>query len=158
MFTLPRNRPMVGTYTLSLPLSLTHARTHTHTHTHTRAHTHTQLERESSSSSSSSRSSSSSSSSSISSSSSSNWILMSCQPHSVTPGQSNSGHKQIHIFLNSSHIHINPLSNQSTKPITSQVYIHKSQTHIFVELVSSVSPLLKEHIRLGHAGIVDHSV
>ena len=30
-------------------------------------------------------------------SSSSNWILMSCQPHRVTSGQSNSGHKQIHI-------------------------------------------------------------
>ena len=28
---------------------------------------------------------------------SSNWILMSCQPHRVTSGQSNSGHKQIHI-------------------------------------------------------------
>ena len=31
------------------------------------------------------------------SSSSSNWILMSCQPHRVTSGQSNSGHKQIHV-------------------------------------------------------------
>ena len=30
-------------------------------------------------------------------SSSSNWILMSCQPRRVTSGQSNSGHKQIHI-------------------------------------------------------------
>ena len=29
---------------------------------------------------------------------------------------------------------------------------------IFEELVPSVSPLLKKHIRLGHAGIVDHSV
>ena len=27
----------------------------------------------------------------------SNWIGMSCQPHSVTSGQSNSGHKHIHI-------------------------------------------------------------
>ena len=36
------------------------------------------------------------SSSSSSSSSSDNWILMSCQPHRVTSGQSNSGHKQIH--------------------------------------------------------------
>ena len=31
------------------------------------------------------------------SSSSSNWILMSCQPHRVTSGQSNSGPKQTHI-------------------------------------------------------------
>ena len=30
-------------------------------------------------------------------SSTSNWILMSCQPHRVTSGHSNSGHKQIHI-------------------------------------------------------------
>ena len=30
--------------------------------------------------------------------------------------------------------------------------------NIFEELVPSVSPLLKKHIRLGHDGIVDHSV
>ena len=36
---------------------------------------------------------------------------------------------------------------------------HKNIGHkIFEELVTSVSPLLKKHIRLGHAGIVDHSV
>ena len=29
---------------------------------------------------------------------------------------------------------------------------------IFEKLVPSVSPLLKKHIRLGHAGIVDHYV
>ena len=43
-----------------------------------------------------------------------------------------------------------------------QIYIkqniHKHQTQNFEELVPSVSPLLKKHIRLGHAGIVDHSV
>ena len=39
------------------------------------------------------------------SSSSSNWILMSCQPHRVTSGQSNSGHKQIHISKLFSHIY-----------------------------------------------------
>ena len=39
-----------------------------------------------------------------SSSSSSSWILMSCQPHRVTSGQSNSGHKQIHISKLFSHI------------------------------------------------------
>ena len=92
-------------------------------------------------------------------SSSSNWILMSCQPHRVTSGQSNSGHKQIHI--NSSHVYIymNPLSSQFTKPITSQTnHTYKHQLQIFEELVPSILPLLKEHIRLGHAGIVDHSV
>ena len=54
------------------------------------------------------------------SSSSSNWNLMSCQPHWVTSGQSNSGHKQIHISKLFSYININLLSSQSTKPITSQ--------------------------------------
>ena len=29
---------------------------------------------------------------------------------------------------------------------------------MFEELVPSVSPLLKKHIRLGHTGIVDHSI
>ena len=48
------------------------------------------------------------------SSSSSNWILMSCQPHRVTSGQSNTRHSK-YTFLNSSLIFINPLSSQSTK-------------------------------------------
>ena len=43
-----------------------------------------------------------------------------------------------------------------------QIYINKTYTNIghkiFEELVPLVSPLLKKHIRLGHAGIVDHSV
>ena len=43
-----------------------------------------------------------------------------------------------------------------------QIHINKTYTDIghkiFEELVPSVSPLLKKHIRLGHAGIVDHSV
>ena len=36
--------------------------------------------------------------------------------------------------------------------------IHKHRHQIFEELVPLVSPLLKKHIRLGHAGIMDHSV
>ena len=43
-----------------------------------------------------------------------------------------------------------------------QIYINKTYTNIehkiFEEFVPSVSPLLKKHIRLGLAGIVDHSV
>ena len=35
-----------------------------------------------------------------------------------------------------------------------QIYIKQN----IKELVPSVSPLLKKHIRLGHAGIVGHSV
>ena len=36
---------------------------------------------------------------------------------------------------------------------------HTQTSDTFLEvLVPSVLPLLKEHIRLGHAGIIDHSV
>ena len=44
--------------------------------------------------------------------SSTNWILMSCQPHRVTSGQSNSGHKQIHISKLFSHAYQVSLQNQ----------------------------------------------
>ena len=37
--------------------------------------------------------------------SSSNWILVSCQPHRVTSGQSDSGHKQIYVSKLFSHIY-----------------------------------------------------
>ena len=49
-------------------------------------------------------------------SSSSNWILMSCQPHRVTSGQSNSGHKQIHIsklFSHTYQLSVKSVQNQS---------------------------------------------
>ena len=42
--------------------------------------------------------------------------------------------------------------------LLSQAHIHKHQTQIFKELVPSILPLLKEHIMLGHAGIVNHSI
>ena len=46
--------------------------------------------------------------------------------------------------------------------ISPDTNLHKKYTNfehkIFEELVPSVSPLLKKHIRLGHAGLVDHSV
>ena len=93
-----------------------------------------------------------------SSSSNNKWILVSCQAHRDTSRQSISGHKQIHISKLFSHIYINPLSSQSTKLRKHKTYIHKHQTQIFEELVPSVLPLLKEHIRLEHSGIVDHSV
>ena len=83
-------------------------------------------------------------------SSGSNWILMSCQPHRVTSGQSNSGHKQIHISKLFSHYistlcQVN-LQNQSLHK--HKTYINKHQAQIFEELVPS----------MWHAGIVDHSV
>ena len=42
-----------------------------------------------------------------------------------------------------------------TKSILTQTHINQKNTQ---ELVPVVLPLLKKHIRLGHAGIVDHSV
>ena len=50
--------------------------------------------------------------------------------------------------------------NHKISPDTNlHVTKHTNNEHkIFEELVPLVSPLLKKHIRLGHAGIVDHSV
>ena len=80
---------------------------------------------------------------------------MTCHPHRVTSGQSNSGHKQIHSSKLFSHIY---------QPSVKSIYktnhfanIKHTYTNI-EELVPSVLPLLKEHIRLGHAGIVNHSI
>ena len=46
--------------------------------------------------------------------------------------------------------------------ISPDTNLHKTYTNtehkIFEEIVPLVSPLSKKHIRLGHAGIVDHSV
>ena len=45
--------------------------------------------------------------------------------------------------------------------ISPDTNLHKQNIHeqnLSKELVPSLSPLLKKHIRLGHAGIVDHSV
>ena len=91
-----------------------------------------------------------------SSSSSSNWILMSCQLHRVTSGQSNSGHKQTHTHTYT-HIYIYQPSVKSIYKTNHFTNI-KNQTRIFKELVPSILPLLKEHIRLGHAGVVDHPI
>ena len=54
-------------------------------------------------------------------------------------------------------------SLKSKKSVLTQIYIkqniHTNIKHkIFKELVPSVLPLLKKYIRLGHAGIVEHSV
>ena len=55
----------------------------------------------------------------ISSSSSSNWILMSCQPHRVTSGQSNSGYD--YNFLNT-YIHISKLFSHIYQSSVKSVY------------------------------------
>ena len=54
------------------------------------------------------------------------------------------------------------ITHKTTKSVMTQIYmkqnVHKHRTQNFRKLVPSVSPLLKKHIRLGHAGIVDYSV
>ena len=85
-----------------------------------------------------------------SSSSSSNWIWMSWQPHRVTSGQSNSGHKKIHISKHvrtwscqgdQCHVHLKTvlvykpiLKLNPQKPVQTQIYIftyiRKNQTHL----------------------------
>ena len=51
--------------------------------------------------------------------------------------------------------------NHKINPVHKFTY-NKTYTNIkhkiFKELVPSVSPLLEKHIKLGHAGILDHSV
>ena len=91
---------------------------------------------------------------------------MSC-PHRVTSGQANSSHKlrytvvfcthfkTLLIFINLSVESIHKTNHFANIKRTTYIYNH--QTHISEELVPSILPLLKEHIRLGHAGIVDHS-
>ena len=49
----------------------------------------------------------------------------------------------------------NFFKNHQISPDTN---LHKTKHKYFEELVPSVLPLLEKRIRLGHAGIVDHSV
>ena len=88
----------------------------------------------------------------------SNWILTSCQ-HRVTSRQSNTAQKQTHISKLFSSIYKNALPSQSKKTnhFANVKHTQKLQTHIFQQLMFCTLPLLKEHVRLGHAGIVDHS-
>ena len=55
-----------------------------------------------------------------------------------------------------------PKKKKPTKSVLTQTHIKKYTNikhNIFEELAPSVLPLLKKkHIRLGHAGIVDHSI
>ena len=81
----------------------------------------------------------------------SNWILRSC--HYTGSAQDN----QIHISNLFSCINL--FSSHSAKPILMRQHTYWNIKHIFFkELVPSILPLLKEHIRPGHAGIIDHSV
>ena len=85
---------------------------------------------------------------------------MSCQPHRVTSGQSNSGHKQIHISKLFSHIYQPSVKSvYKTNHFANIKHTYTNTRHkIFEVLVPSVLPLLKGHIKLGHAVAVDHFV
>ena len=90
---------------------------------------------------------------------SSNWILMSCQPHMVTSGHSNSGHKQIHISKLFLHIYKHSVKSvYKTSHFANIKHTYTNIRHKFLKSVPSILPLLKEHIRLGHAGIINHSI
>ena len=68
------------------------------------------------------------------SSSSSNWILMSCQPHRVTSGQSNSGHKQIHISKLFLHIYQPSVKSiYKTNHFTNIKHTYKNIRQIFLK-------------------------
>ena len=49
-------------------------------------------------------------------------------------------------------------TRQSVKQIYIKQNIHKHQTQFFRRISPFGIPLLKKHIRLGHAGIVEHTV
>ena len=69
---------------------------------------------------------------SSSSSSSSNWILVSCQPHRVTSGQSNSGHNQIHISKLFSHIYQSSVKSiYKTNPFANIKHTYTNIRHKF---------------------------
>ena len=78
------------------------------------------------------------------------WYFDPSQPQKIT-----SGLKQTSICLLFT-MHTN--SPKTTKSVTKQIYIkqniHKQRTQNF----RRISPFGIEHIRLGHAGIVDYSV
>ena len=66
----------------------------------------------------------------------------------------------LQVILHTSHQIRNSL--KSTKSVLTQIYMKQTHKHkIFEELVPFVLPLFKKkkkHIRLGQAGIVDHSI
>ena len=66
----------------------------------------------------------------VSSTSSSNWIWMSCQPRRVTSGQSNSGHKQIHISKLFLHIYKRRVYIYISQPSVKSIYKTNHFTNI----------------------------
>ena len=74
-----------------------------------------------------------------------------CKPQRITSGLKQTS---IHLLFT---LHTNFPS--TTKSVLTQIYKQNVCTHtIFQEFVPSVLPPLKQHTRLGHAGIADHSV
>ena len=84
----------------------------------------------------------------------SNWILMSCQPRMVTSEQSNPVTYK-HRYISKLFSYVNPFSTQiykSSPYTTRKQNIHKHWNTNF-QINKSI-----RHIRLGHAGIINHSV
>ena len=78
----------------------------------------------------------------------------------VTSGQTKSVMRKF-TFQNASHMltfsQASPQS-QSLRKRKNIAYVYIHQKKLLEELVPSLIPLLKEHIRLGHADTVDHSI
>ena len=78
--------------------------------------------------------------------SSSNWILMSCQLHRVTAGQSNSGHKQIHISKLFSHIYQPSLKSvYKTSHFTDIKHTQTSDTNFRRVSPFNITPVKRAH-------------
>ena len=81
--------------------------------------------------------------------------------HTGSPQDSQTQVISKYTLPNSSHIYVSTLCQvnlQNQSPRKHKTSIHKYQTQIFKEPVPSTLPLPKKHIRLGHAGIINHSV
>ena len=77
-----------------------------------------------------------------------NWILMSCQTHWVTSGQSNLGHKQMHIselILIRTLCQVNPQNQSLCKYKTKHTCIHKHKEHIFEVSPFSITLVKRAH-------------
>ena len=88
------------------------------------------------------------------------WYFEPSQPQRITSGLNK---LQFLLFtLHTGHQTTNSLKKKKKNQSWHKFTYNKTDTNvkhkIFKELVPSVLPLSKQHIRLGHAGIVDHSI
>ena len=78
------------------------------------------------------------------------------RPHRVTPGQLNSGQKQIHISKLFSHIYQPSVKSIYKTKCKHKTYLQKCQDTNFRRVIPSIVPPLKECIRPGHGSTEHH--